>query len=65
MQFEEKYKELQQQSNQLIENARMITENARKRAREAREIEATLPPNGTQRFLADVSKDLEHLGKFY
>ena len=65
MQLEEKYKELQQQSNQLIENARMITENARKRAREAREIEATLPPNGTQRFLADVSKDLEHLGKFY
>ena len=64
-QLEEKYDHLQQQSNQLIENARMITENARKRAREAREIEATLPPSGAQRFLADVSKDFEHLGKFY
>ena len=64
-QLEGKYDELQQQSDQLIESARMVTENARKRAREAHEIEAKLPPSRIQRFLYDVSKDLEHLGKFY
>ena len=43
----------------------MITENARKRAREVHEIEATLPPSGVQRFLVDVFKDFQYLGKFY
>ena len=63
--MEEKYNELQQQSNQSIESAQTITKNAKKKARKACEIETTLPPSGMQSFLANVSEDLKHLGKFY
>ena len=64
-QLEEKHNQLQQQSDQLIKSARMIIENAKKRAIKACEIEVTLPPSEVQRFLLDIFKDFEHLGKFH
>ena len=50
--------------NQLIESAPIIIENTKKRVRKVHKIEAMLPLSGTQRFLSNVSKDLEQLGKF-
>lgn len=55
---------MDQMTVEVTEEMRVVTEKARKRAREAQEIKAKMPPSEAQRFIISIKKDLKYLGKF-
>ncbi|MED6151860.1 hypothetical protein PIB30_086404 [Stylosanthes scabra] len=63
--WSEIYTKMEQGTTMLLRDIRDVTCHARKKAKIIEETEAMLPPSKTQKMLSELTKELNHIGRFY